>query len=365
MGAAASLEFVPRAADGSGWDNPPGGGNYALHGVPTGKSVAVLRDGELALVDLSFGEPWILVADMDGTLIGDPHETVDRLNRFWDLRCKFAIRPTDGVKLCQLAYNSGRNKQDMLKGCRENDLPRPDYMICGVGTEVYVPAAPNGEGPEVKWCDCPQQPAPDVEWRQLMEREFGDRERVAIEVAAQFPSLVIHGSVEHDQYRIPCQAHITPEEPDILERLQAWGDSHKTLRVIISGCGDTRYVDVCSKKADKGLAIDFLFGRGGFAGISDKSRILVAGDSGNDLRMFMVPGVRSVMVGNSQESLVRAVLEQASDPSLASAQDLQLPLVVPRTAPLAEVYYAKGVVGDGVREAIHKYYLGPAPVEQA
>merc|ERR1711957_225961 len=90
------------------------------------------------------------------------------------------------------------------------------------------------------------------------------------------------------------------------------GDEHKTLRVIISGIGDHRYVDICSVHADKGLAVEYLFKTGACAGVADKSRMIMAGDSGNDLRMFMVPGVRSVMVGNSQASLVEAIL--ASDP---------------------------------------------------
>lgn len=352
------LEFVPRAQDSSGWDNPPGGGNYRLS-LPAGSGpvVAVLCQGQTSCVDLN-RPPWVLVADMDGTLIGEPHDTVERLLLFWSLHCRFAVRPSDGVRLCQLVYNSGRNRVDMLQGCRENLLPRPDFMVCGVGTEIYRPCKSTAVD-EVPWYDSPQLPEPDQEWVQVMTKEFGDREQLKTEVTARFPSLEVHGSVEHDPFRIPCIAKVTMENPDILQELQAWGDSHDTLRVIISGVGDVRFVDICSVNADKGLAIEHLFAKGAFEGISDKSRILMAGDSGNDLRMFMVPGVRSVIVANSQPQLVEEVASQAVEPvAVREAIDKhELPVVVTRVLPLLEVYYAKGVIGDGVTEAIRHYYL--------
>eukprot|EP00928_Gymnodinium_smaydae_P056527 TRINITY_DN39897_c0_g1_i1.p1 TRINITY_DN39897_c0_g1~~TRINITY_DN39897_c0_g1_i1.p1 ORF type:complete len:403 (+),score=47.46 TRINITY_DN39897_c0_g1_i1:75-1283(+) len=345
------LECVPRARDKSGWDNPEGGGNYVVD-IPKAHQgvhmVAVIRDGEVSIVNLS-RPAWALVADMDGTLIGEPHETVSRLLRFWDLNCKFAVK--DGVRLCQLVYNSGRNKADMLKGCRENNLPRPDFMICGVGTEIYVPHKPTADDSNaVPWYDCAISPEPEKDWKAKMEREFGDRERLIPIVATEFPNLEIHGNFENDPYRLPCMAHVTPEDPDILEKLEAWGKAQADLRVIVSGIGDHRYVDICSVHADKGLAIEHLFEKGCFAGISDKSRILVAGDSGNDLRMFMVPGVRSVMVGNSQPSLVQAFLAEPHE-------GLERPHIINRNDGLLEVYFSKGIIGDGVCEAIDHYYF--------
>eukprot|EP00403_Amphidinium_massartii_P027558 CAMPEP_0178404072 /NCGR_PEP_ID=MMETSP0689_2-20121128/17692_1 /TAXON_ID=160604 /ORGANISM="Amphidinium massartii, Strain CS-259" /LENGTH=394 /DNA_ID=CAMNT_0020025039 /DNA_START=187 /DNA_END=1368 /DNA_ORIENTATION=+ len=343
-----SLECVPRAADSSGWDNAPGGGNYKVGPVPTtGKSVAVIRSGEVALPNLKM-KPWALVSDMDGTLIGECQETMERLRRFWDLQCRFAVR--DGQKLCYLAYNSGRNKNDMLQGCRQNELPRPDFMICGVGTEIYT--APRGTN-SVPWYDSESQPVMDEAWRKKMNDEFGDRDKLAAEVSALFPTLEVHGGVENDPYRLPCILRMDLGPP--VEELQEWGDKHESLRVIISGMGDARFVDICSIHADKGLAIQHLFDNGNFVGLADLSRILVAGDSGNDLRMFEVPGVRSVMVGNSQPSLVEKVLE--GQPSLLQAAERQeLPISVPRPEPLLEVYFSKGHVGDGVCEAIRKYY---------
>eukprot|EP00930_Biecheleria_cincta_P085591 TRINITY_DN74971_c0_g1_i1.p1 TRINITY_DN74971_c0_g1~~TRINITY_DN74971_c0_g1_i1.p1 ORF type:complete len:403 (+),score=53.45 TRINITY_DN74971_c0_g1_i1:59-1267(+) len=347
------LQFVPRSQDKSGWDNPPGGGNYQLKLTQErSHAVAVVRAGEVAEVELG-REPWVLVADMDGTLIGEPQDTVERLRRFWDLHCKFAVRE-DGVRLCKLVYNSGRNRTDMLKGCRENDLPKPEYMICGVGTEIYVPSYCSHETP---WYDNPTLPRPDDDWKAVMEKEFGDREKLIPVVSAAFPRLEIHGNYENDPYRLPCVAHVTEEDPSILEKLEAWGKEQSNLRVIISGMGDSRYVDICSKHADKGLAIEHLFNKRGFPGIERKCRILVAGDSGNDLRMFMVPGVQSVMVGNSQPSLVDAVLAQ--DNAHVPGQVINRPHKVmrPPDTGLLEVYYAQGEIGDGVCEAISHYYF--------
>lgn len=351
------MEFVPRAEDSSGWDNPAGGGNYPLI-VPAGSGpvVAVLCQGQTSIVNLD-RPPWALVADMDGTLIGEPLETVERLRLFWNLHCRFAVRASDGSRLCQLVYNSGRNRMDMLSGCRNNDLPRPDWMVCGVGTEIYRPC-PQPDGDPTPWYDLPRLPEPEPDWTAKMSKEFGDRDKLGAEVQSRFPALEVHGSVEHDPYRIPCIAKVTPEDPNILEQLQAWGDAHETLRVIISGMGEARFVDVCSVHADKGLAVEHLFAKGAFKGIPDKSRILMAGDSGNDLRMFMVPGVRSVIVGNSQPQLVEEVVGQATEPSVPQAvASGQRPLKIARRPPLLEVYYASGIIGDGVCEAIRHYFF--------
>mmetsp|Transcript_35984 Transcript_35984/g.66127 ORF Transcript_35984/g.66127 Transcript_35984/m.66127 type:complete len:399 (+) Transcript_35984:73-1269(+) len=344
-----SLECVPRAADKSGWDNAPGGGNYKIGPFSTTESaIAVIRSGKVAIVNLNM-KPWALVSDMDGTLIGECQETMERLRCFWDLYCRFAVK--DGQKLCYLAYNSGRNKLDMLKGCRENDLPPADFMICGVGTEIYK--APKGTN-TTSWYDSLQQPVMDQAWKRKMEAEFGDRDKLAADVQALFPAMEIHGGTENDPYRLPCIVHLDKGPP--LDELEAWGEKHTALRVIISGLGDARFVDICSIHADKGLAIQHLFDNGNLPGLRDMSRILVAGDSGNDLRMFEVPGVRSVMVGNSQPSLVDAVLK--GHPSLQTAAERQeLPISVPRSPPLLEVYFSKGHVGDGVCEAIQKYYF--------
>jgi len=322
------MEFVPRAEDSSGWDNPPGGGNYSLL-LPAGSGpvVAVLCQGQTSIVNLD-RPPWALVADMDGTLIeGSMPHIVEKLTLFWNLHCRFAVRASDGVRLCQLVYNSGRNRMDMLSGCRHNNLPRPDFMICGVGTEIYRPCA-QPDGDQTPWYDLPRLPEPEPDWAAKMSKEFGDRDRLKDEVQSRFPSL------------------------------EAWGDAHETLRVIISGVGDVRFVDVCSVHADKGLAIEHLLSKGALRGISDKSRIIMAGDSGNDLRMFMVPGVRSVIVGNSQPQLVEEVLSQASEPWVRqSVAEGKRPVKIPRRPPLREVYYAGGVVGDGVCEAIRHYFF--------
>merc|ERR1711974_47984 len=111
--------------------------------------------------------------------------------------------------------------------------------------------------------------------------EFGDRDAIVAEIAERFPSLEIHGNAEHDPFRIPCVAQLPPGNTDVLDELEAWVEAKGTLRVIISGFGDYRFIDVCSTHADKGLAVEYLFGSGGFPGVADKSRILMAGDSGN------------------------------------------------------------------------------------
>eukprot|EP00971_Amphidinium_carterae_P086720 1716137-Amphidinium_carterae.1 len=71
-----------------------------------------------------------------------------------------------------------------------------------------------------------------------MEAEFGDRDKLATEVQAQFPDMEIHGGTENDPYRLPCIVHLDKGPP--IDELEAWGEKHAALRVIVSGLQDTQ-----------------------------------------------------------------------------------------------------------------------------
>ena len=70
----------------------------------------------------------LLSSDLDGTLLGKPDATL-AFRKTWE-----SIDPDKRPLLCM---NTGRLLKDTLEVVKKSDLPRPDYLICGVGTLIY------------------------------------------------------------------------------------------------------------------------------------------------------------------------------------------------------------------------------------
>jgi hydroxymethylpyrimidine pyrophosphatase-like HAD family hydrolase len=66
----------------------------------------------------------------------------------------------------------------------------------------------------------------------------------------------------------------------------------------------SRDLDILPKYANKGNALEWLLKHLQISGFET----LVAGDSGNDSAMFLIPGVRGIVVENAQPELVEATL---------------------------------------------------------
>ena len=66
--------------------------------------------------------------DIDDTLLPS-HLISDEFLKFWN-RLEFKSKPL-------LCYNTGRLKEDTLRLISKRRIPKPDFLICGVGTLIY------------------------------------------------------------------------------------------------------------------------------------------------------------------------------------------------------------------------------------
>lgn len=199
---------------------------------------------------------WLLVTDVDDTLVGDPGS----LREFSEV--------SESIRL---VLNSSRPRESLLATVRE--LPpslRIDGIISALGTEIELDGRP-----------CPG-------W---IDR-FESWDRSGIDALMR---------------QAGCRAH-SPEMQTAYKASFAvprslWAKLKKTIdrevpgsRVITSGVSD---FDVIPAAAGKGAATLEVARRLGVPG----NRVVVAGDSGNDLSMFEVAD-RAIAVGNARCELI-------------------------------------------------------------
>jgi len=216
----------------------------------------------------------LFASDLDGTLIGNP-ESTRRFKDAWEALPK-SSRPL-------LCYASGRLVQDVIDLLATRVLPWPDYIIGGVGTQIY-----DGR-------------------RKRSLSEFNQRFRQGWDlskieaIVGTFPGV----ARQPPQFLHPYKSswylhHAAPESIAILERQLS--DAGLRVTVIYSS---GRHLDVLPSDTSKGAALHWIGGRFGV----DPAHVLVAGDTGNDASMFLLPGVRGIVVENAQPELIEAVVK--------------------------------------------------------
>jgi sucrose-6F-phosphate phosphohydrolase len=213
-------------------------------------------------------------SDLDGTLLGNP-ESAQRFRLTWD------ALPAETRPL--LVYNSGRTVKDTRTLVNARKLPEPDFVIGGVGTELFDPksraelsdfGAQFGEG----W---------DLAKVEQIVGSMPGIERQPPEFLHPYKSSWYWHRVDRDK---------------ITALQQKLADAGLKAAVVYSSLRD---LDVLPSRATKGNALLWLCERLGIP----LEQVLVAGDTGNDSSMFLLPGVKGIVVENAQPELFEAVVK--------------------------------------------------------
>jgi sucrose-6F-phosphate phosphohydrolase len=206
---------------------------------------------------------WILVSDVDDTVVGNEPALA-----------RFAQACSENSERLVIAYNSSRPCDSLRQTlAKYPHMPTPDYLIGALGTEIQ-----KGESGE-----------PLTDYTKYLDQNW-HRDRIANLMAEM-------GFTPHaEEYQTPLKASYDVPDVEaynrILSRLEEAGLKAK---VIYSGGTN---LDIIPESAGKGNVIKYLHQRLKI----QADHVVVAGDSGNDIEMFVAP-YRGIVVGNADADL--------------------------------------------------------------
>lgn len=215
----------------------------------------------------------LVSTDLDGTLLGNPEATA-RFKSRWEALPE-GSRPV-------LVYNSGRLVSDMHALVASGLLPEPSFLIGGVGTQLF---------------DYRENRA--VEGFSEAFQEGWDMGLVG-QIVAENPAITCQPPEFLHPYKdsyfwpgaTPAQIH------ELEAKLSASG---LKVTVVYSSHRD---LDILPAAADKGRAVEWLCSLLKIP----LEQVVVAGDTANDAAMFLLPGVKGIVVENAQPDLLEAVV---------------------------------------------------------
>jgi sucrose-6F-phosphate phosphohydrolase len=207
---------------------------------------------------------FLIVSDVDGTMLGD-NAALETLSRWFKPR-------RDSFRL---VYNSGRSTASLRGSIAQTPLPDPDALIGNVGTQIETF---DSATPLKGWPTLSGDWDPDVV-RQVLGGIQGFEPQPH---SYQSPHKVSYFAYEASEAQLA----------DWQSQLEAAG---LRVRIVYSSQRD---LDVLPAGIDKGAATKFL----AEAWNVPPDRVIVCGDTGNDLSMFE-QGFLGIVVGNALPEL--------------------------------------------------------------
>lgn len=229
--------------------------------------------------------PFLLVTDLDNTLVGDDTALVELNRQLTDHREKYKSK---------IVYATGRSLYLYQLLAKAKALITPDALITSVGTEMYF---------DKKYEQF------DPEWAEILSQGW-NREKI-MAIADQFGELQYQPSSEQNPFKISYYLAQSVAQKTITQLKSALKDGGYDIKLIYSAGQD---LDLLPRNGDKGLAVKFLRRKWDISA----NKTIVCGDSGNDISMFQ--GEENGLIVSNAKPELRQWYEENKDDSLYLAQ---------------------------------------------
>lgn len=232
----------------------------------------------------------LLASDLDGTLICPDlgEKNCAEIRAF-----SSAIA---GQEALVLAYVTGRHLELALEGITTYKLPLPEMLVCDVGTSLYVRKGEDWKQDEV--------------YRKRLTQSWkGYRGKDVAQVLKDLRGLIEQEEEKQSDFKQSYYVGLDYQPGALYQHVRDKLKDHGIEANLIYSIDTKRAMalfDVLPPGAAKDSAVFFLAEKLGIA----KDDMVYAGDSGNDLAVFL-SGVRSIVVGNAPKIFKEEVLAQA------------------------------------------------------
>ncbi|HEY9617862.1 MAG TPA: sucrose-phosphate phosphatase [Microcoleaceae cyanobacterium] len=214
--------------------------------------------------------PFLLVTDLDNTLVGDDQAMLELNQQLSHHRQHYGSK---------IVYSTGRSPIRYQELATAKPLLEPNILIAAVGTEIYV----NGSD------------RPDPRWADILSQGW-DREQI-VAMTAHLADLTPQADTEQRPFKVSY--FLSPSAAiEVMPRLETLlAEQSLEVQLIYSGSLD---LDILPSRANKGRAMAFV---GQDLGIAP-SQTVACGDSGNDIALFADRPERGIIVGNAMSELL-------------------------------------------------------------
>lgn len=234
----------------------------------------------------------MIVSGLDRTLLSN----TDGLMQFTQLL-------QEKRKECAFGIATSRRLDTVLSLLKRHGLPRPDILICSLGTEIYYS----------------RELTVSSDWSNYVDHNWN--RKALLRIMSRFDGLVLQPAIEQSRFKLSYE--IIDKSVSYQAVVAALRQDEQTVNVFLS---EDRYLDIIPARASKGLALRYV------ARLWEipLENILVSGGSGSDEDM-LGGNMHNVIVSNRRH-------EQLSE---STAQD--------------SIYFAEQTNALGIIEAIEHY----------